>query len=297
MSFSIAAFYRFVALPDYQDLRPQIFQRALELGIKGTILLAAEGINATISGTLDNLEAFFAYLAQDERLQEMDTKWSKDENNPFPRLKVRLKKEIVTLGVPVDPTQKVGEYVAPENWNQLISDPDVLLIDTRNDYEVKVGTFKGAVDPKTQSFGEFPQYVKHNVKEKKRKIAMFCTGGIRCEKATSYMLDQGFEQVYHLKGGILNYLEKVPAKESLWEGECFVFDGRVAVENGVKIGHYGMCRGCGMPVTEEEQHSPFFEEGVTCPKCYTQRTPAQKARSRERIRQKAREKQLCNGQQ
>jgi UPF0176 protein len=286
MTTHIAAFYRFVALPDYQDLRPDILAVCTAQGLKGTLLLAEEGINATLAGSRMGLQNLFDYLGQDARLAQLEAKWSEAPEMPFRRLKVRLKREIVTLGVPVDPNQKVGQYVPPQDWNQLLADPEVLLLDTRNKYEVRIGTFKGAVDPQTDSFSEFPQYTQtHLDPQKHKKVAMFCTGGIRCEKASSYLLEQGFEQVYHLEGGILKYLEEVPAEQSLWQGECFVFDQRVAVEDGVQTGHYGMCNGCGEPVSAADQESPEYEKGVTCPACFAVRTPAQKASSRERQRQ------------
>jgi UPF0176 protein len=286
MSFAIATFYRFVSLPDYTALQAPLREKCQALGIKGSILLAAEGINATVTGSRQALDELLAYLGQDPRLAGLEPKWSEADTWPFKRLKVRLKREIVTLGVPVDPTQRVGQYVKPEAWNALISDPEVLLLDTRNGYEVKIGSFKGAIDPQTASFSEFPAYVQRQLDpQTHRKVAMFCTGGIRCEKASAYLLDQGFEQVYHLEGGILKYLEQVPAEESLWEGECFVFDQRVAVEEGVQTGHYAMCMGCGEPVGDAERLSPEYEAGVSCPACFAERSESQKARARERQRQ------------
>jgi len=206
----------------------------------------------------------------------------------FKRLKVLLKKEIVASKVPelADPTKQVGQYVEAQNWNEVISDPEVVVIDTRNHFECKVGTFKNAVDPQTKSFGEFPKFVAENLDPKKhKKIAMFCTGGIRCEKASSYMISQGFEKVMHLKGGILKYLEVVPPEESLWKGECFVFDHRVAVGHGVEVGSYSMCHSCGSPVTEEQKTSPYYETGVSCPACFGKRSPDQLRRARERQQQ------------
>lgn len=287
MTLSVATFYRFVSLPDYQDLRPWLLELCQNQELKGSILLAQEGINATLAGSRASLDAFLEALAADARLSALKLKWSTATEMPFQRLKVRLKQEIVTLGVPVDPTQAVGTYVSPQEWNALIQDPEVLLIDTRNHYEVRIGSFQGAVDPQTQSFREFPKYVRNQLNpEQHRKVAMFCTGGIRCEKASSYLLEQGFDEVYHLQGGILNYLEQIPEQDSLWEGECFVFDERVAVEQGVNQGQHSMCLGCGQPVSEAERQSPLFEEGVTCPACYAQRSSDQKARARERQRQK-----------
>lgn len=286
MSIAIATFYRFVALPDYVALQDPLREQCLALGIKGSILLAEEGLNATLAGERSALNAFLDYLNSDPRLAGLEPKWSSAESWPFKRLKVRLKREIVTLGVPVDPSRHVGQYVKPQDWNALIADPEVLLVDTRNSYEVKIGSFKGAIDPQTQSFREFPTYVQQQLNpQRHRKVAMFCTGGIRCEKASAYLLDQGFEQVYHLEGGILKYLEEIPAEESLWEGACFVFDQRVAVEEGVQPGHFGMCLGCGQAINESDRQSPEYEEGVSCPACFSQRSDSQKARSRERQRQ------------
>ncbi|MEC9481805.1 MAG: rhodanese-related sulfurtransferase, partial [Halomonas sp.] len=224
----VAALYKFVALPDYQALREPLLSTLKAHDIRGTLLLAEEGINGTVSGTRESIDALLAWLREDTRFAELDHKESCCDAHPFYRTKVKLKREIVTLGVSgVDPNQRVGTYVEPQDWNAIISDPEVLVIDTRNDYEVEIGSFEGAVDPRTQSFREFPDYVKqHYDPARHKKVAMFCTGGIRCEKASSYMLHEGFEEVYHLKGGILNYLEKVPESASLWRGECFVFDNR-----------------------------------------------------------------------
>jgi UPF0176 protein len=257
------------------------------LGISGTLLLAEEGINGTIAGTRSAIEKILAYLRRDPRLADLEHKESSADHPPFYRMKVKLKKEIVTMGVPgIDPTERVGQYVKPEDWNALISDPDVLLIDTRNDYEVDVGTFKGAVDPRITTFREFPDYVKNNLNpNKKPRIAMFCTGGIRCEKASAYMLQQGFPEVYHLQGGILKYLENVPAEESLWQGECFVFDQRVAVGQGLAPGHYELCYGCSHPITAEEKASPKYHTGVSCPKCCDSLTPEKRAAALERQKQ------------
>lgn len=283
-SYVVAALYKFVALEDFQALRLPILQECQKRTIKGTLLLAAEGINGTIAGPREGIDGILAYLRSDPRLADLEVKESFAPENPFYRLKVRLKKEIVTLGVPgVDPTQKVGTYVEPEEWNALISDPGVILIDTRNDYEVGIGTFQGAINPQTKSFREFPDYVKKNLDPKKhKKVAMCCTGGIRCEKASSYMLQEGFENVYHLKGGILKYLEKVPQEESLWQGECFVFDGRVGVTHGLELGDYDQCYGCRRPLSAEDKKSPFYKPGVECPQCHTQTSESQKERFAER---------------
>jgi UPF0176 protein len=230
----VATFYKFVKLPDFADKKNPLMSFCREKDIKGTILLAKEGINGTIWGTRQGIDEVLELLRSDSRLANLEHKESHTDSSPFKRMKVKLKKEIVTIGLPeVDPNQTVGTYVNAKDWNQLISDPEVFVIDTRNEYEVAIGTFKGAIDPQTDSFREFPQYVEQNFDPvKHKKVAMFCTGGIRCEKASSLMLSKGFQEVYHLKGGILKYLEEVPSEESLWEGECFVFDDRLAVKEG-----------------------------------------------------------------
>ncbi len=283
----VAAIYKFVKLTDYAAMREPLQAKCDALGITGTLLLATEGINGTIAGTRTSIEGILAYLRSDPRLADLEHKESTADHPPFYRMKVKLKKEIVTMGVPdVDPTQMVGQYVKPEQWNDLISDPDVLLIDTRNDYEVDVGTFKGAVDPRITTFREFPEYVKKNfAPDQQPRVAMFCTGGIRCEKASAYMLQQGFPEVYHLQGGILKYLENVPEAESLWQGECFVFDQRVSVGQGLTQGHYELCYGCTHPITAAEKASPKYQEGVSCPKCYDSLTPEKRAAALERQKQ------------
>lgn len=270
MTLVVAAFYKFVSLPDYIDKQAPILSFCQTQSIKGTILLAQEGINGTIAGTRQGIDSVLAFLRSDLRLIDLEHKESSAEEPPFARMKVRLKKEIVTLGLPeVDPNKQVGTYVYPKDWNNIISDPEVLLIDTRNDYEVSIGTFKGAQNPQTASFREFPEYVrKHIDPSKHKKVAMFCTGGIRCEKASAFMLSQGFSQVYHLKGGILKYLEEVPTEESLWEGDCFVFDERVALTHGLELGEHEMCPACGHPINEKDKNSPQYEEGVSCPYCF-----------------------------
>jgi UPF0176 protein len=284
----IITFYKFVPLSDYRDVRESLLALCQQQQIKGTILLAAEGINATIAGTRSSIDAILGHLRADPRFADLEHKESLAAKPPFGRLKVRLKKEIVTLGVPtVNPLDRVGTYVKPQDWNQLIAAPDVLLVDTRNDYEVEIGTFRGAIDPGTHSFTEFPNYVNsHLDPQQHKKVALFCTGGIRCEKATSYLLAQGFEEVYHLQGGILKYLEEVPATESLWEGECFVFDDRVAVKQGLEIGSYQLCWGCGHPLSPEDLTSPHYEPGICCHRCYRDLTPKQRASREERWRQR-----------
>ena len=283
----VAALYKFVKLHNYTELRDSIQARCAALGITGTLLLAEEGINGTIAGTRPNIDAILEYLRNDARLADLPHKESLAEVDPFYRMKVKIKKEIVTMGVPnIDPTELVGKYVKPENWNALISDPGVLLVDTRNDYEVGVGTFKGAVNPRITTFREFPDYVKNNFDaEKQPRVAMFCTGGIRCEKASAYMLQQGFGEVYHLQGGILKYLESVPAEESLWQGECFVFDQRVAVGQGLQPGHYELCYGCSRPITQEEKNSAKYQAGISCPHCYDGLTEKKLETARERQKQ------------
>ncbi len=270
-------------------MRKPLLAQCDTLGITGTLLLAEEGINGTIAGTRSGIDRILAYLRRDPRLADLEHKESAAGQPPFYRMKVKLKKEIVTMGVAgIDPTELAGHYVKPEDWNALINDPEVLLIDTRNDYEVEVGTFKGALDPRITTFREFPEYVKKNIDpQRKPRVAMFCTGGIRCEKASAYMLQQGFSEVYHLQGGILKYLENVPAEESLWQGECFVFDQRVAVGQGLAPGHYELCYGCSRPITAEEKTSPRFQAGISCPHCYDSLTPEKRAAATERQKQVA----------
>jgi UPF0176 protein len=282
-----AALYKFVSLPDYKNLQQPILDVCVKHNIKGTLLLASEGINGTIAGLPDDIQAVLSYLRQDPRLHDLEHKGSYADKHPFYRMKVKLKNEIVTMGVAgVNPNNVVGTYVKPEDWNDLISDPDVILLDTRNDYEVHIGTFKGAVDPKTTTFREFPKFVEQNLdKTKHKKVAMFCTGGIRCEKASSYMKQQGFEEVYHLQGGILKYLENVPKEQSMWEGECFVFDQRVAVKHGLEEGDYDQCYACRMPLSPEEMQSEQYTPGIACPHCYDKTSEEKKAALTERQRQ------------
>ncbi|MFZ3087303.1 MAG: rhodanese-related sulfurtransferase [Methylotenera sp.] len=292
-----AALYKFVSLPNYRDLQLPILQACRNNHIKGTLLLAEEGINGTIAGLPDDIHNVLNFLRTDplfeNKFADLEHKESHADEHPFYRMKVKLKKEIVTLGVPgVSPTKKVGTYVKPEDWNALISDPEVILIDTRNDYEVDIGTFKGAIDPKTSTFREFPEYVaQHFDKTKHKKVAMFCTGGIRCEKASSYMMDQGFEEVYHLQGGILKYLETVPEAESMWQGECFVFDQRVAVKHNLEVGEFDQCYACRHPLSPEEIKSDQYEAGVSCPYCYNKLSAEKRASLIERQKQVALAKQ------
>jgi UPF0176 protein len=283
----VAALYRFVALDDYRELREPLLDECLAAGARGTLLLASEGINGTIAGSREAIDRVLAYLRSDPRLAGLDHKESFDDHLPFYRMKVKLKREIVTMGVPgIDPNRSVGTYVTPAEWNELISDPEVFLLDTRNDYEVGIGSFEGAVNPQTASFREFPAYVReHCDPARQRKVAMFCTGGIRCEKASAFMLAEGFEEVYHLQGGILKYLEEVPESQSAWRGECFVFDNRVSVDHHLNKGSYDQCHGCRRPITERDKQSPLYERGVCCPQCYESLTADQKARFSERQKQ------------
>lgn len=283
----IVALYKFVSLPDYSQLREPLLDFCLCREIKGTILLAKEGINGTVAGSRQAMDELLDFLQQDQRLANLDHKESFEAEQPFYRMKVKLKKEIVTLGVEgVDPSATVGTYVEPEQWNALISDPEVTLVDTRNYYEYEIGSFKGAINPKTERFRDLPAYVTQHLDSKKhKKVAMFCTGGIRCEKSTAYLKQQGFDEVYHLKGGILKYLEKVPSEQSLWQGECFVFDNRVAVDHQLQPGSYYLCHGCRHPITASDRQSPDFKEGVYCPRCKQSQTPEQRARFEERQKQ------------
>ena len=283
----VAALYRFVPLQDYVELQQPIQHQLEKNGVRGTLLLASEGINGTVAGTRDGIDALLNYLRSDPRLEELEVKESSCDEIPFKRARVRLKKEIVTLGVEgIDPLQAVGTYVDPKDWNDLISDPDVVVIDTRNDYEVAIGTFEGATNPETHTFREFPSFVDSELDpEKHKKVAMFCTGGIRCEKSTALLRQKGFDEVYHLRGGILKYLEQVPEEESKWQGDCFVFDGRVAVGHGLREGDHVMCFGCGWPVTAEQQQDPRFVAGVQCPQCADKITDDQRRRFAERQRQ------------
>lgn len=283
----VAALYKFVKLPDYQELAPRLKAHCDEHGLKGTLLLAEEGINGTVSGDRAGIDSLLAFLAADGRFDNLSHKESLYDEQPFYRMKVKLKKEIVTMGVNgIDPQKIVGTYVKPKDWNALISDPEVVVIDTRNSYEYDIGTFERAIDPKTETFREFPAYVaEHLDPSKHKKVAMFCTGGIRCEKSTAYMKEQGFEEVYHLEGGILKYLEEVPEEESLWRGECFVFDNRVAVNHKLEKGIYDQCHGCRHPITEDDKLSAQYMAGVSCPRCYDKLSDEQKSRFAERQKQ------------
>ncbi|WP_437440004.1 oxygen-dependent tRNA uridine(34) hydroxylase TrhO [Neorhizobium galegae] len=280
----VAALYHFARFDRYESFREPLQAFCDENGIKGTLLIAREGINGTVAGSDTAISGLLAYLRAQPEFAGLEHKESRASKMPFLRMKVRPKKEIVTMGVEdIDPKRIVGTYVEPKDWNALISDPETIVIDTRNDYETAIGIFKGAVDPQTKTFREFPDWVKNNPGlHNKPKIAMYCTGGIRCEKATAFMKEQGFDEVFHLKGGILKYLEEVPAEESLWEGACFVFDERVSVEHGLKEGNHKLCHACRSPITAEEVTSPHYEEGVSCSTCYPTRTEEDRDRYRQR---------------
>jgi UPF0176 protein len=283
----VCALYKFVTLENFQALRQPLHEVMEANLVRGTLLLANEGINGTIAGSRHAINTVLDWLRNDPRLADIDHKESLTDTLPFNRAKVKLKNEIVTMGVEgIDPKRVVGTYVNPKDWNKLISDPEVILVDTRNDYEFKVGTFKNAINPNTISFREFPQYVKENLDpEIHKKVAMFCTGGIRCEKSTAFLKELGFDEVYHLKGGILKYLEEVPAQETLWEGECFVFDDRVTVNLNLEKGQYDQCNACRLPITEADKASDTYQQGVSCPHCYGKISPAQKNRFMEREKQ------------
>lgn len=283
----VTALYHFVRLENYKAMRQPLLDVMLDNNVRGTLLLANEGINGTIAGERKGMDAVLNWLRKDSRLSDFDTKESYTDSMPFYRTKVKLKKEIVTMGVEgIDPKLKVGRYVKPEDWNALISDPETILIDTRNDYEYQIGTFENALNPDTETFREFPKYVQDNLDRKKhKKVAMFCTGGIRCEKSTAFLKEQGFEEVFHLQGGILKYLEEVPKDETMWKGECFVFDNRVAVNHDLEKGSYEQCYACRYPITQQEMQSDHYQEGVSCPHCYQTVTDEQRASFAEREKQ------------
>ncbi len=286
-SIVVTALYHFVRLDNYKDLRQPLLDVMQKNNVRGTLLLANEGINGTIAGNQTGIDNVLNWLRSDKRLSNFDSKSSYTNEMPFYRTKVKLKKEIVTMGVQgIDPNLKVGRYVKPKDWNELISDPETILIDTRNDYEYQIGSFKNAVNPDTDTFREFPKYVKDNLNPKKnKKVAMFCTGGIRCEKSTAYLMELGFEDVFHLQGGILKYLEEVPKDETMWEGECFVFDNRIAVNHDLEKGSYEQCYACRYPITKEEMESDDYQEGVSCPHCIESVTDEQRERFAEREKQ------------
>jgi UPF0176 protein len=283
----VVALYRFVRLDDFHAMREPLLNFCVERNIKGTLLLAHEGINGTVAGNGEAIDELLNYLCTDNRLADLDYKRSYHEERPFLRMKVKLKREIVTMGQDdIDPNECVGRYASPQEWNALIDDPEVFVIDTRNEYEVEIGTFAGAVNPQTNSFREFPDWVEQNLDPKKhKKVAMFCTGGIRCEKSTSLLVSKGFEDVWHLKGGILNYLEQIPEHDTRWEGECFVFDSRVAINHKLEKGSYDQCFACRFPIDENQKQSPHYVPGVSCPRCFDAHTEEQKGRFAERQRQ------------
>jgi UPF0176 protein len=287
----VAALYKFIPFADYTVLQPPLLACCRAQGVKGTLLLAHEGINGTIAGSDAGIAAVLGHIRALPGCADLDVKFSRAPAMPFHRMKVRLKREIVTMGVAdIDPLASVGTYVAPADWNALIADPETIVIDTRNDYEVAIGTFKGAIDPQTDSFRDFPRWFRERRdallgQGKEPKVAMFCTGGIRCEKSTAFLKAEGVDEVYHLKGGILKYLEEISPADSLWQGECFVFDQRVSVGHGLVPGNYALCHACRRPVSPEQQAAPEYEEGVSCPACFTERSEAQRAGYRERHRQ------------
>ena len=284
---TICALYKFTRLDDFEEIQGPLRIFLDSLNIRGTLLLAKEGVNGTIAGDNDSIMKSLDYLQKDGRLVGLEYKFSYSEKPPFKRLKVKLKKEIVTLGVSdIDPIFSSGTYVKPADWNELINDPDVVLIDTRNNYEFEIGSFKGSINPNTETFREFPAYTKNNLeKYRDKKIAMFCTGGIRCEKSTAYLKSKGFENVFHLQGGILKYLEEIKEDESLWEGECFVFDDRVAVKHNLELGKYDQCHACRFPITDEDKEHPHYEKGASCPRCFGTKNSSQVSRYREREKQ------------
>ena len=283
----VATFYKFTKIEDLAALQKTIEACCIENDVRGIVLLASEGINSTISGPRNGVLAVLEFLRKDPRFDGLTWKESIAKEQPFRKLRVRLKKEIVTMGVPgIDPKRLVGTYIKPEDWNDLICDPDVIVVDTRNDYEVEIGTFKDAVNPDITSFGELPEWIKSNIDTQTQpRVAMFCTGGIRCEKSTALLKEAGVKEVFHLEGGILKYLERIPEDQSLWDGECFVFDERVSVGHGLEVGEYELCRGCRYPICEEDKLSSLFREGISCPRCHDQTTDQQKSRFAERQKQ------------
>ena len=283
----VAALYRFVSLDNYTELRQPLLKQMLKNNIKGTLLLAKEGINGTVAGTQSSIDLLLDWICADHRLKGVDCKFSYEDEMPFYRSRVMLKKEIVTMGVEgIDPKRSAGTYVKPTDWNELIADPGITLVDTRNTYESAIGSFRNATRANTDSFRDFPQYVRDNLDPATHpRVAMFCTGGIRCEKSTAYLKQQGFEEVYHLQGGILKYLEEIPESESLWLGECFVFDNRVSVDHALEKGSYDQCHACRLPITETDRQSEKYQQGVSCPACFDSSTESQRKRFVEREKQ------------
>ena len=284
---SVFALYKFFDFEDFQEWQDKLKFLCKTSGIKGTILLSPEGINGTIAGPRNSLDRLVDTLKADKRMSDLVVKISESPEMPFLRMKVKLKKEVIPMGRPTPkPSEVTGTFVKPEDWNDLISDPDIVLIDTRNDYEVRLGTFKGAVDPKTENFSDFPAFIEEQKNLKpKTKVAMFCTGGIRCEKASAYLLDEGFEKVFQLEGGILNYLEKIPQADSLWQGDCFIFDNRVALDHNLVPTEHDLCFGCREPVAPEEKQHPGYEAGVSCKRCVGQHDDKKLANLRQRQKQ------------
>ena len=285
----VATLYKFFKVDDLVALQDQLYEICNKNNVMGTILIANEGVNGTISAKPREIEKTLISIQKDDRFSEIEIKYSSTNKQPFHKMRVRLKKEIVTIGLPeINPNKTVGTYVKPEEWNDIISDPDVILIDTRNKFEIKIGSFKNALDPRTTSFRDFPEWVKKFKQDKtntNKKIAMYCTGGIRCEKASSLMKEEGFNEVYHLQGGILKYLEQVEKEKSLWEGECFVFDDRVCLTENLEVGSYKMCFACRMPITEDELNDDRYEEGISCLYCYDKTTKDKKERFESRQKQ------------
>nr|AFD03325.1 rhodanese domain-containing protein [uncultured bacterium W5-15b] len=284
---TIVSLYKFVNILDTESFRKELLAECKNLAIKGTFIIASEGINGTIAGTGENIESVIQFLECDNRFADIECKYSFDNKIPFYRMKVKIKDELIPIGVDgVDPREIVGTYVSPKEWNKLVEDPEVLLIDVRNQYEIEVGSFKGALNPETDNFRYFPEFVENNLEpDEHRKVAMFCTGGIRCEKASSYMLSKGFKEVFHLKGGILKYLEDVPKEKSLWDGECFVFDNRASVDHDLQNGIYDLCHNCRFPVSPEDMESEYFVKGISCPRCHDSITPERRTSLEERNRQ------------
>ena len=285
--FTVCALYQFVRLDDFEEFRVPLRTLMLNLEIKGTLLLALEGLNGTVAGTQQAIDKLVSFIQKDGRFDNLEIKFSRSKVLPFKRLKVKLKKEIVTLGVAhINPLNSVGTYVETKDWNALISDSDIVLIDTRNDYEYEIGSFQGAINPNTETFREFPAYTKTNLEQyRNKKVAMFCTGGIRCEKSTAYLKSQGFKDVYHLHGGILKYLEEMDEANSLWNGECFVFDDRIAVKHNLNQGQYDQCHACRYPISDEDKQHENYEKGVSCVRCYGTRSEEQISRYKERQKQ------------
>ncbi len=284
---AVLSLYKFVEIKDTESLKERLLQKCNELNIKGTFIIASEGINGTIAASISSVEAMVAFLSIDVGFGNFERKYSYDCKIPFYRMKVKIKDEIIPLGVGgVDPSEQVGTYVNPSDWNELVEDDGTLLVDTRNDYEAEIGTFKNALNPKTQKFRDFPEFIKERLDPKKHsRVALFCTGGIRCEKASSYMLREGFTDVYQLKGGILKYLEEVPRGQSTWEGECFVFDNRASVDHDLQNGVYELCHNCRYPVSPRDKDSEYYEEGISCSRCFDKITSSRRKSLEERNKQ------------